>query len=269
MSSALWIPCFNEWTQHVEFIHEWLEYANSERNKTFFSGDRHAIYETLQLMKSRIDAGLFDEVIITNDGSTDDTLDGIKRFKRENNYRDSVFRILHHEDNAGKMQRFFEAFYGCNEDVFVMTDADMVSAWWDTFSILSNPASYNEDTATVISPVFEATYTGYLEWINYSWTRGHIREKVVSILGEKGIWLQNIPGRGYGLEMALNYHLRDSKIELESWLPHNIPRFLESFRKDQTIQWADKNFTFSFIEKESRNKLKRKIQANKKKPAKK
>lgn len=79
-------------------------------------------------MNSRINAGLFKKVIITNDGSRDDTLDGIRRFKKENKYRSSVFQILNRQDNVGKMQRFFEAFDCCDEDIFVMTDADMVSA---------------------------------------------------------------------------------------------------------------------------------------------
>lgn len=233
MSSALWIPCFNEWTQHVEFPRDIDINMPDER----FSGDRHTIYETLQLMRWKINTGLFNKVTITNDGSTDDTLDGIERFRRENNYRKSVFRILNHEANAGKMNRFFEAFDRCREDVFVMTDADMVSSGWDTFNRLFMPN--NPHAAMCISPAFEADgrrYT-YLEW-QWSWTRSLYREKARKIFRKNALLIWDIApdNNGYGLELALNYFLQDNRAILKWSTPYNVPRFLQCWRKGMSKQ---------------------------------
>jgi hypothetical protein len=197
-------------------------------------------------MRSRINAGLFQKVFITNDGSTDDTFDGIERFKKENNYRNSVFRILNHWENAGKMQRFFEAFEDCETDIFVMTDGDMVSAWWDTFSLLSNPT---DNTSMIVSPVFEASGCVYQYWgEGSSWTRWIYREAARRVFVEEGISVDNIPGQGYGLEVALNYYLRNQTNLLKWTGEDNVPKFLESFRKDRVIQRTDKDRTWERIE---------------------
>jgi glycosyltransferase involved in cell wall biosynthesis len=246
MTSSLWIPCFDEWTQHVEFSLEGTEYPIPAGKKKIFSGDRHTVYETLQLMKSRIDAGLFHEVIITNDGSTDDTLDGIERFKRENNYRASVFKILNHWDNAGKMQRFFEAFEDCRTDIFVMTDGDMVCPGWETFDKLTRDYSHS-DTMIRVHEIWEFSWSVYSYWTLTSWTRSLLREKVLRVFKKRGIWAFNLPGQGYGLEIALNHYLWQLGVVLTGMSEENIPKFLESFRKDRTIQWRDKDRTYERI----------------------
>lgn len=55
---------------------------------------RHTIYETLKLLGPKIEKGIFSEVMITDDGSTDDTREGIERFIEESGFHKSVFRII-------------------------------------------------------------------------------------------------------------------------------------------------------------------------------
>ncbi|MEI6711782.1 MAG: hypothetical protein WCK88_06460 [bacterium] len=57
------------------------------------------MYETLRLMRAKIMSGIFDRIIITDDGSTDDTREGINRFLAETSFPKSSFHVLNGAEN--------------------------------------------------------------------------------------------------------------------------------------------------------------------------
>lgn len=65
MSNILWIPCYNEGTAETQYGVDGKVVRET----------RHTSLETLRLLKPIIDRGTFSQVIITNDGSTDDTVE--------------------------------------------------------------------------------------------------------------------------------------------------------------------------------------------------
>ena len=65
MSNVLWIPCYNEGTADSQYSVDGRVVRET----------RHTSLETLRLLKPIIDDGVFSRVIVTNDGSKDDTME--------------------------------------------------------------------------------------------------------------------------------------------------------------------------------------------------
>lgn len=79
------------------------------------------IEETVQkAIKVLQNLGLTYEIIIINDGSTDQTAKVIERLQKENNY----IRSVHHPKNLGYGEALKSGFYGAKYDTIVYTDGD-------------------------------------------------------------------------------------------------------------------------------------------------
>ncbi len=251
MKSTLWITCKDEWKQTVQF---------ADQNIGRFDWERHVIYETLQLLKTRILGGLFSNVIITDDGSTDDTLDGIEQFKKENDLRESVFSIIRWTTNVGKMGRFEEAFIRSRaSDIFVMTDGDMVSPSRHTFEklVMSWPGTQMyEDKTMLVSILGEFNPpSGHYEMSNKrtSWTRSLIVSRVQKELTRLGITDISSLGEWYGLEVFLNWLFWNEEIGQMSYVNKPnldvIPLFLRAFRKWRNVQSCNISNTVYALDK--------------------
>lgn len=236
MKSTLWIPCKNEWTQAVQL---------RSRDLGFFEGERHPIYETLNLMKTRILWGLFSQVIITDDGSDDDTLEWIERFQNEHNLSSTVFRIVRWKSNEWKLARFLEAFtISTDSDVFVMTDADMVDPSPSTFeklSLKSLPSSSSENRTMFVS--LQGEYhpsSGHYEiGQTVTWTRSLVIEKVKDVFTLSWITDTHFPWSGFALEPFLNHLFGgDQMMYVNRPRLEEVPLFLRAFRK-----WRERQLT--------------------------
>lgn len=243
MKNVLWIPCHNEWTQEVVYMC---------KKRGLVTWPRHTVYETLQIMKDRINNGLFSKVIITNDWSNDDTLEWVQRFREEEDLRSSVFHIINGHRNEWKMMRFFEAFEMREDaETFVMTDADMVSSSWRTFHTLSNPRSFWGKDMLVgkvgeYCPARRKYDVPESSKGSSSWTRSLLTVPVAQKFSQLQIGLDNLPGKWYGLELLLNALFTPTS----NWSTYvnqdedDFPLFLPPFRKKMwNIQTNDVSFT--------------------------
>lgn len=245
MKNTLWIPAYNEWNQIVNFAKPKYFGYNNEKVEE----NRSNIYETLKLIKPKIDLWIFDKVIITNDWSNDDTIDEIDRFKKENYFGQKSFIILNHDDNQWKVTRFSEAYKLANQytqDIFIMTDADMAFLPNDNFfEKLSQSKIYKNifsDKNMMVSLVNECNW---LKWydtfmMDTSWTRSLIIPQTIRELQD--IWLYKwwLPAQWYWLELMLNLLFGD-KSEYINNINNNqsIPHFLQAMRKWNVAQKKD------------------------------
>ena len=233
MKSTLWIPCKNEWTQIVQL-------RSAELG--FFEGERHPIYDTLNLMKKRILWGLFSEVIITDDGSEDDTIDWIERFRRENNLSDAVFKTIWWNDNQGKLARFLEAFtLSKNSDIFVMTDADMVDPSASTFERLACkhalPSLHGKTMLVSRQGEYHPSSGHYEIGESVSWTRSLITTKVLKVFSKVWITKTHFPWSWFALEPILNeFFWWEEMTYVNKPQLWEIPLFLPAFRKWKQVQ---------------------------------
>lgn len=249
MSNILWIPCYNEGTAETQYGVDGKVVRET----------RHTSLETLRLLKPIIDRGTFSQVIITNDGSTDDTVEWVNYFKRESWYSDSIFSLIHGEQNRGKMHRFFEVLESLDvsTETLTMTDADMVHFWWPTFSKLTRRGIQGDKArkTMLVSHQWEFVGEWKKEWYQIGSSASGTRNLIMKNVREKmkKMWINwdNIPGRWYGLEMLL-HHLFDCEdcayVQDRDAPLSEIPLFLQPFRKWRAMQDFDTSETSAAID---------------------
>lgn len=242
MKATLRIPCYNEWCQPVSYIDPKL-YLSWVTKKV--AEHRSNIYETLNLLKPKIISWIFDRVIITNDWSTDNTLEEIERFKKENNLPNDKFLVIDNRTNIWKYDRFIEAYNlskKLEQDIFVMTDADMIFAPKNnTFERLALYSKYwwlLKDYEMLISMQNESVSDWYLTFdAQTSWTRGLIIPNVQKKLSSQWIKFEHIWAQWYWLEIVLNALFWDNYIYINnSDRRLSIPHFLQPMRKWMDLQ---------------------------------
>lgn len=245
MKSTLRIPCYNEWHQYVKYLKpSYFGYDNE-----IIEEKRSNIYETLMLLKPKIDQWLFQKVIITNDWSNDNSLSEIQNFKNENFFGVRDFMVIDKEVNQWKTEAFIQAYKIANQfwqDNFVMTDADLVFLPNDNlFEKLSMKKIYSkiaENREMLIS--FQKEYDWKRSYNTFtmgsSWTRSIIIPKTIKKLQELWIYKWYLPAQWYGLELMLNLLFGDKSGYINNlWNNKSIPHFLQAMRKWQDIQKSD------------------------------
>ncbi len=132
MKPALWIPCYND-------------------------GDN--LCNTLRLLWEKVRAWIFEHIIVTNDGSDDNTIELLKELMRNGKISGNKFTILWEQwkkHNRGKMGRFFEVLNFARDKLhlnyLVTSDADMVNVGWNAFDLLGQE---NTDMPMRVSYVWE------------------------------------------------------------------------------------------------------------------
>ncbi|MFA7285083.1 MAG: glycosyltransferase [Candidatus Absconditabacterales bacterium] len=106
MKAKLFIPLYNEGTRH--------------------DSDVSNVFRTLSKVYKYYTQQLFDEILLVDDGSTDDSVDQVKLFMAQ---VDGGITLLRHPTNRGKGAAFLTAYEhlaGSGSDHLVMTDADML-----------------------------------------------------------------------------------------------------------------------------------------------
>ncbi len=259
-TSNLRIPCYNEWEQENEY--------RCPHSKQRVVSYESPIFRTLHLLRPYIDSGTRQQIIIHNDGSTDDTHDQIQRFKKEGKYGKELL-IINHANNGWKIARFIEALkitLESGHDNMMMTDADMIympsliipRLTWET------ERDYEQGYGMVYSDQWEYKlhkwessnradhYESYDQ--ETSWTRAVHVSKTYEALVEiaHGLGLKSIESLGnmygYALEkllkaahfsrrniMSVNtteYDDRFNSPSSHTVEPENVPLFLKAMRKD-------------------------------------
>lgn len=74
-----------------------------------------------KILSKVMDVGLADEIVIVDDGSTDGTIEILKRLESENLPN---VRILYHARNQGKGAALVTGFKAATSDIFLIQDAD-------------------------------------------------------------------------------------------------------------------------------------------------
>lgn len=145
-------------------------------------------------MNPLLQSGLFSEIIVTDDGSQDDTREMLHFFRERHGYSERIFRILAHEDNGGKMLRFIEAFEKSDTDVFVMTDADIVHVSGDAFTKLAT----SEPRSTMLASwmgEYNPKHHSYVPYVSSTGTRSLVVRRAQKIFGQHQISSRWQPGR--------------------------------------------------------------------------
>lgn len=231
MKSTLWIPCYNEWTQETEFV---------SSSGQLFSGKRKVALEALTILNPVIQSGTFSRVIVTNDGSVDDTRETLRFFQLQNGYSDRVFTIVDHVDNGGKMLRFMEAFEEQDGDVFVMTDADMIHMGGGTFNNLISSTWPRSTMLASWMGEYNSQHKSYIPYAATTGTRSLVTARAKKVFEYHQISPRWQPGKWYGLEVMLNklfwFSEVTTTINNSKW---DIPLFLQPMRKGRDRQLAD------------------------------
>ncbi|MFA7284855.1 MAG: glycosyltransferase [Candidatus Absconditabacterales bacterium] len=259
--SALRIPCYNEGKQGAQY--------RCPTQQRLIHRTASNIFCTLQILQPWIQKGVRDSIIIQDDGSDDDTLARIRKFKQDGKYG-KEFVILSDNQNKGKLARFLEALRYTKQsgiDNLMMTDADMVYMPAHIISRLTSNTKrdYEHGYSMVYSE--QGEYTSHRS--EYTTTHEHyttygkktsgtrsvqvttthsalntmdVQEEVQEVGGLRSLY-------GYGLEKVLNiahvkttnamcvnadeYDLRLSGKPMSHTIqPQNIPLFLRAMRKD-------------------------------------
>lgn len=259
--SALRIPCYNEGEQEAQY--------RCPTQQCLIHRTASNIFCTLQILQPWIKKGVRNSIIIQDDGSDDDTLTWIQKFKQQGRYG-KEFVILSDNQNKGKLARFLEALRyakrkGTNN--LMMTDADMVHMPPHIIPRLTSNTKqdYEHGYTMVYSKSWEYTshkseYTEtYEHYTTYgketSGTRSiHVPSTYTAIQTiESQEEIQEAWGLGslygYGLEKVLNiahvkttnnmcvnadeYDLRLSNKPISHTIQlQNTPLFLRAMRKD-------------------------------------
>lgn len=236
MKAGLIIPTFNEWTHTINI-------RNIE-NENFVEQEiiRSNIYHTLTILKPQLKK--FSTTIVVDDGSTDDTIDQIKRFQREEKMK---IQIIQNTKNQGKWASFLKWYYELknDHDVLVTTDADMLFTWNTIPKLIENLKSPQNNTTMIVSDYIESDQVPYpqdlhtpesnpFDSIDISGTRAVSIDSLKQHLENNTNKIEEILMSGwYTLEPVLN-ELFKEKIHYIRKRSSNIilPQFLPPFRKE-------------------------------------
>ncbi len=224
MKPSLWIPCFNEWTQDLDHARIFWWWPMPE--------DGHLLRRTLRLLMWKIKAWIFEHIILSNDGCTDDTFDGIDWLIHQNSLPRNQIHILWQwwqTNNIGKMGRFLEVINFAQRQGIqncVMTDADMVHIGWNAFDLLSKPTqkpmivSHQGEWNNGKYDIFTAQ-TSWTRSVRISTLRKQFTRHEIDITFAEGCW--------FWLERLLNKLLPYDMVQ-ERWDRGNTPLFLKCMR---------------------------------------
>jgi len=148
------------------------------------------------VINSLFNSNSFDQIICVNDGSTDNTLQLLKKFKK--------ISLINLKKNHGKGYAIGKGIEKAHGEIIVFIDAD-------------KSGFNNKLIQQLIQPLLNKKYDGVIGYLT------HIEaDKLFRPLsGERAYWkkdllphLKEIKTKGYGLELFLNYLYRNKKIKL-------------------------------------------------------
>src|SRR3989339_173614 len=148
------------------------------------------------VLKSLINSSLVDEIIIINDGSSDNTLSIVRKFKK--------IKLINLKKNHGKSYAIVKGIEKSIGDIVVFIDADLTGLNDSHLAKLTNPLILGKKEVVIGYP--NDIKTGKL---------------FLPLSGERAYWKKNLTPylremskKGYGLELYLNYIFRNKKMQL-------------------------------------------------------
>ena len=148
------------------------------------------------VLKSLVNSSLIDEIIVINDGSSDNTLFMIKQFKK--------ISLINLKKNHGKSYAITKGIEKSKGDIVIFIDADLTGLNDSHLEKLINPLISGKKEVVI-------GYPNYIKadklFLPLSGTRSYWKKDLLP-------YLKEIINKGYGLELFLNYIFRDKKIKL-------------------------------------------------------
>ncbi|KKP52855.1 MAG: Glycosyl transferase [Candidatus Roizmanbacteria bacterium GW2011_GWA2_33_33] len=148
------------------------------------------------VLKSLINSSLVDEIIIINDGSSDNTLSIVRKFKK--------IKLINLKKNHGKSYAIVKGIEKSIGDIVVFIDADLTGLNDSHLAKLTNPLILGKKEVVI----------GYPNDIKTD-------KLFLPLSGERAYWKKNLTPylremskKGYGLELYLNYIFRNKKMQL-------------------------------------------------------
>jgi len=148
------------------------------------------------VLKSLINSSLVDEIITINDGSSDNTLSIVRKFKK--------MKLINLKKNHGKSYAIVKGIEKSIGDIVVFIDADLTGLNDSHLAKLTNPLILGKKEVVI----------GYPNDIKTD-------KLFLPLSGERAYWKKNLTPylsemskKGYGLELYLNYIFRNKKMQL-------------------------------------------------------
>jgi glycosyltransferase involved in cell wall biosynthesis len=149
-----------------------------------------------QVLRPLVNSILIDEIIVINDGSSDNTLSVIKRFKK--------IILINLKKNHGKSYAIVKGIEKTKGNIIVFIDADLTGLNDSHLEELINPLISRKKDVVI-------GYPNYIKadklFLPLSGNRAYWKNDLVP-------YLKHIKNKGYGLELYLNYLFRDKHIKL-------------------------------------------------------
>jgi glycosyltransferase involved in cell wall biosynthesis len=167
MKKALWITNKNEWDRKIKLD---LPYQRPEGIMSFpptISVYRSNLQHAVSLLWRTGQLDLFDKLILTNDGSTDNTFLIMQQIQQALG-SDKVI-IAGDDHNQGKWVRYIEAMDIAQEhgmDIVVSTDADMTDPWNMLPELIQHMEQNRSTLFHVICPMYETNEIACLNCTN-------------------------------------------------------------------------------------------------------
>mgnify|MGYP001583046271 CR=1 FL=1 len=148
------------------------------------------------VLKSLINSSLVDEIIIINDGSNDNTLSIVRKFKK--------IKLISLKKNHGKSYAIVKGIKKSIGEIVVFIDADLTGLNDSHLAKLIKPLILGKKEVVI----------GYPNDIKTD-------KLFLPLSGERAYWKKNLTPylremskKGYGLELYLNYIFRNKKMQL-------------------------------------------------------
>jgi len=163
--------------------------------------EQNTIY---QVVKTLSNNNIVDNVIVVNDGSTDNTSLILDYFKSDSN-----IKIINLGINRGKGNAITIGIQKANDGILLFIDADLINLDNINISMLVKPLLNKQVDMTIGYPPFFQlrikTAMNYLKWLS----------------GERAVWkkevihlLPQIKNSGYGIETIINHNYRKKHVQI-------------------------------------------------------
>lgn len=191
------------------------------------------------LIKELLPIDLLTEIIVINDGSTDDTLDQIKKYEG-----DPKLRIINFEKNKGKGYALAEGILAAEHDLIVLIDADMKGFNRENVGRLIDELVEKENDLVLASPYDTSSLMGV--WQSYTMPLG------MQIMGIRALWkkdivpiIEEIREARYGVEVVTfnDYLKKNKKIK-----PIILKGIRATYKFEKEIQKGEKAKVVAFFE---------------------